>query len=111
MIPFRSTHNEPGRPPGLLGSTGTYAYQPRAERRRAVIAASEQVDAAPLMVGIGAAVSSYAPVSYTPLTEDEVFKRFATVARAVRLPSCIHDNPATTHFTLGPGRGPSGPSP
>ena len=46
----------------------------------------------------GAAAGLLAPVSYTALTEDEVFEHFATVARASGLPLCIYDNPSTTHF-------------
>src|SRR3954467_6370404 len=43
-----------------------------------------------------------APVSYTPLTDGEVFEHFATVARESRLPLCIYDNPSTTHFKFSP---------
>ena len=50
----------------------------------------------------GAAAGLLAPVSYTPLTEDEVFEHFATVARESRLPLCIYDNPSTTHFRFSP---------
>ncbi|MDG5719177.1 dihydrodipicolinate synthase family protein, partial [Acinetobacter baumannii] len=40
---------------GLLGSTGTYAYLSRDERRRAVTIAAEVVDGrVPILVGIGA---------------------------------------------------------
>ncbi|MBC9208091.1 dihydrodipicolinate synthase family protein [Roseomonas aerophila] len=104
---------------GLLGSTGTYAYLNRAERRRAVEAAvAELGGAVPLLVGIGALRTDdavrhgqdakaagadavlLAPVSYTPLTEAEVFEHFATVARAVDLPVVIYNNPGTTHFTF-----------
>jgi 4-hydroxy-tetrahydrodipicolinate synthase len=102
---------------GLLGSTGTYAYLSRAERRRALEAALDEVGTkVPILVGIGAlrtdeavrlaqdakAVGAtaglLAAVSYTPLTEDEVFEHFATVARESDLPVCIYDNPGTTHF-------------
>ena len=41
-----------------------------------------------------------APVSYTPLTDDEVFEHFVAVARATDLPLCIYNNPGTTHFTF-----------
>jgi 4-hydroxy-tetrahydrodipicolinate synthase len=41
-------------------------------------------------------------VSYTPLTDDEVFEHFAAVARESGLPLCIYDNPGTTHFRFGP---------
>ena len=104
---------------GLLGSTGTYAYLSRAERRRAVEAVSAALGGrVPLVVGIGALRTDevldlardaeaagadgllLAPVSYTPLTEEEVFQHFAAVAAATRLPLCIYNNPATTHFTV-----------
>ena len=105
---------------GLLGSTGSYPYLTRGERRRAIDAA---LDAAggrvPILVGVGAlrtdealrlaedaraagaAAGLLAPVSYTPLTEGEVFEHFAAVARA-GLPLCIYDNPSTTHFAFTP---------
>ena len=106
---------------GLLGSTGTYAYLSRIERRRALDAAIEEAGAqAPILVGVGAlrtddavrlaedakaagaAAGLLAPVSYTPLAEEEVFQHFATVARASGLPLCIYDNPGTTHFRFSP---------
>ncbi len=106
---------------GLLGSTGTYAYLAREERRRAVAVAAEAVAGrVPLLVGIGAlrtdeavrlaedareagaTAGLLAPVSYTPLTEDEVFAHFAAVAGEGGLPLVIYDNPATTHFRFTP---------
>jgi len=104
---------------GLLGSTGSSPYLSRAERLRAIETAVDEVGgAAPIIVGIGAlrtdevlelardakaagaAGGLLAPISYTPLTEDEVFEHFATVARATDLPLCIYNNPGTTHFTF-----------
>ena len=106
---------------GLLGSTGTYAYLSRAERRRALDAALDEAGGqTPILVGVGAlrtdaavrlaqdakaagaAAGLLAPVSYTPLTDDEVFEHFATVARSSGLSLCIYDNPGTTHFRFGP---------
>ncbi|GJE36241.1 dihydrodipicolinate synthase family protein [Methylobacterium persicinum] len=106
---------------GLLGSTGTYAYLTREERRRAVSVAAEAVAGrVPLLVGVGAlrtdeavrlaqdakaagaAAGLLAPMSYTPLTEVEVFAHFATVAEEGGLPLVIYDNPATTHFRFTP---------
>ena len=105
---------------GLLGSTGTYAYLSRAERRRALEAALDEVGGqVPILVGVGAlrtddavslaqdakaagaAAGLLAPVSYTPLTEDEVFEHFAAVAQQ-GLPLCVYDNPGTTHFRFSP---------
>ena len=102
---------------GLLGSTGSYPYLSSAERRRALEAALEEAAGrAPVLVGVGAlrtdeavrlaqdaqvagaAAGLLAPVSYTPLSDDEVYEHFATVARESRLPLCIYDNPGTTHF-------------
>jgi 4-hydroxy-tetrahydrodipicolinate synthase len=106
---------------GLLGSTGTYPYLSRCERRRALEVAIEEVGGRiPIVVGVGAlrtdeavrlaqdaqavgaAAGLLAPVSYTPLMDDEVFEHFATVARESRLPLCIYDNPSTTHFAFNP---------
>ena len=103
----------------LLGSTGTYAYLSRSERRRAVGAAVEGLGGqVPLIVGVGAlrtdeacdlaqdAAASgadallLAPVSYTPLTQEEAFQHFRAVAAATDLPLCIYNNPGTTHFTF-----------
>lgn len=104
---------------GLLGSTGTYAYLSREERQRALRIAVRHVGGrVPLIVGVGALRTDeavalaqdaraagadgllLAPMSYTPLTEDEVFQHFATVAEAGGLPLCIYNNPTTTHFTF-----------
>jgi 4-hydroxy-tetrahydrodipicolinate synthase len=106
---------------GLLGSTGTYAYLTRAKRRRAVEAAVECLGGRiPVVVGAGALRTDdaaalardaeqagadgllLAPVSYTPLTEEEVFEHFRAVAAATALPICIYDNPATTRFSFAP---------
>ena len=106
---------------GLLGSTGTYPYLSRAERRRTLDTALEEVSGrVPILVGIGAlrtdeavrlaqdakaagaAAGLLAAVSYTPLTEDEVFEHVSTVLRESGLPLCIYDNPGTTHFHFTP---------
>ena len=106
---------------GVLGSTGTYAYLTRAERRRALDAALDEVGGRlPILVGVGAlrtdeavllaqdakaagaAAGLLAPVSYTPLNEEEVFEHFITVAGESGLPICVYDNPGTTHFQFSP---------
>jgi 4-hydroxy-tetrahydrodipicolinate synthase len=104
---------------GLLGSTGGYAFLSRHERQRAVEAAIECVGGKiPVIVGVGALRTDeaqahacharkagangllLAPMSYTPLTEEEVFQHISAVAQAGELPLCIYNNPSTTRFTF-----------
>ncbi|MBU3030468.1 dihydrodipicolinate synthase family protein [Paracoccus marinaquae] len=104
---------------GLLGSTGGYAYLNRTERQRILEVALDEIGGAvPVIVGVGAlrtdeaqALATHAggagaaglllaPVSYTPLTEDEVYQHFAAVTEASDLPICIYNNPSTTHFSF-----------
>ncbi|GAA4485475.1 dihydrodipicolinate synthase family protein [Gluconacetobacter asukensis] len=105
---------------GLLGSTGTYAYLTSAERRRAISAAAKSVGGrTPLIVGVGTLRTDdaqtlardaeaegadgllMAPVSYTPLTQEEAYQHYVAVAGATQLPLCIYNNPSTTHFNFG----------
>ncbi|WP_349957664.1 dihydrodipicolinate synthase family protein [Rhizobium sp. ZPR3] len=107
---------------GLLGSTGGYAFLSRDERRRAVQATIASVGGKiPVIVGVGALRTDeaqalardakaagadgllLAPVSYTPLLEEEVYQHFVAVAEAGDLPLCIYNNPGTTKFTFSDG--------
>ncbi len=104
---------------GLLGSTGGYVFLSREQRHDAVRIAVDHVGGrVPVIVGVGALRTDaavklaqdakaagadgllLAPVSYTPLTADEVFQHFAAVAEAGSMPLCIYNNPGTTHFTF-----------
>ncbi|WP_027054624.1 dihydrodipicolinate synthase family protein [Mesorhizobium erdmanii] len=106
---------------GLLGSTGTYMYLSREERRRALAETLDEIAGRmPVVVGVGAlrtdeavrlaqdakalgaAAGLLAATSYTPLTDDEVFEHFSTVARESGLPIVVYDNPGTTHFRFTP---------
>jgi 4-hydroxy-tetrahydrodipicolinate synthase len=106
---------------GLLGSTGGYAYLTSEVRKRTLRAAVECVAGrTPLIVGVGALTTDVAvelardarhagadglllaPMSYQPLTEEEVFRQFEAVAAAGALPLCIYNNPGTTRFTFSP---------
>jgi 4-hydroxy-tetrahydrodipicolinate synthase len=90
---------------GLLGSTGGYAYLRREERQRAVRAAVECIGGrTPIIVGVGALRTDdaqmlardartagadgllLAPMSYTPLTDEEVFQHFARWPRRAGCP-------------------------
>ena len=101
---------------GVLGSTGSYAYLSREERRRVIQLAVESAQGTPVVAGIGALRTKdvlnlsedaqkagasgllLAPVSYQKLTEDEVFAHYQAVSQHSSIPICVYDNPTTTHF-------------
>jgi 4-hydroxy-tetrahydrodipicolinate synthase len=104
---------------GLLGSTGGYAFLSREQRRRAVETAMATVGGKiPVIVGVGALRTDeacalaadarnagangllLAPMSYTPLTEHEVYEHYAAVSDVGQLPLCVYNNPSTTRFTF-----------
>ena len=101
---------------GVLGSTGGYVYLTPDERGRALRAALEAAGDVPVLAGIGAFTKRevlaharaaqeagaagllLAPVSYLPLSDEEVAHLFADVADASGLPLCFYNNPTTTGF-------------
>ena len=103
---------------GALGSTGSYAYLGREERARVGRLAVGAADGVPVMIGIGAvrtervvelahdaqeagaAAVMLAPVSYQPLTDDEVYALYADVTAELSVPLCVYDNPGTTQFVF-----------
>ncbi len=103
-----------------LGSTGSYAYLTTAERARVARLAVEHAGATPVIVGIGALRTAHvlenlaqaeaagaaavllAPMTYQPLTAEDVFALFRTVTERTALPVVVYDNPGTTHFTFTP---------
>ena len=105
----------------VLGSPGSYAYLSSEERARVARIAVEHAAGTPVLVGVGALRTSHvlanlrsaaeagaagvllAPMTYQPLTENEVFELFRTVTESTGLPVIIYDNPGTTHFTFTTG--------
>ncbi|WP_200914829.1 dihydrodipicolinate synthase family protein [Arthrobacter sp. Leaf234] len=101
-----------------LGSTGSYAYLSTTERSRGAQLAVEHAGRTPVFIGVGALRTSHvlenvenaeaagasglllAPMTYQPLTDDDVFELFRTVTERSSLPVIVYDNPATTHFTF-----------
>lgn len=102
----------------VLGSTGSYAYLTGDERRRVVELAIDAAGDVPVLVGVGAtrtrdvlrltehaqdagaAALLVAPVSYQPLSDEEVYGLFEDVNAAASVPVVVYDNPGTTHFTF-----------
>lgn len=101
-----------------LGSTGSYMYLDREERRRVALSAVKHAETVPVIVGIGALRTSQvlalaedaqeagasavllAPVTYQPLTDDDVFGLFEDVTSNLSVPLVVYDNPGTTHVTF-----------
>lgn len=101
---------------GVLGSTGSYAYLTREQRRHIAHVAKAHAGNIPVMVCVGAISTDEVlrladdaqaagadallmpPVSYQRLRDDEVFGLFETLTQHVSVPVCIYDNPGTTHF-------------
>ena len=101
---------------GALGSTGSYMYLDRAERARIASLAVERAAGTPVIVGVGALRTEHvlahvddaqsagadavllAPVSYQPLTADDVYGLYEDVDRELSVPLVVYDNPATTGF-------------
>jgi len=101
-----------------LGSTGSYLYLDRAERRRVAEVTVGNAGSAPVIVGIGALRTSQvralaadaqevganavllAPVTYQALSDDEVFGLFEDVTADLSVPLVVYDNPGTTHVTF-----------
>ncbi|GAA1485356.1 dihydrodipicolinate synthase family protein [Brachybacterium fresconis] len=101
-----------------LGSTGSYAYLDRAERREVAAATVEHAGRVPVLIGVGALRTSQvralaadaqevgadavllAPVSYQALTEDDVAGLYEDVTAELSVPLVVYDNPGTTHFTF-----------
>lgn len=101
-----------------LGSTGSYAYLTVDERADVARMTVENSGETPVVVGIGALRTSQvlanaenaeaagadglllAPMSYQPLTHDDVYGLFRTVGERTGLPVIVYDNPGTTHFTF-----------
>lgn len=101
-----------------LGSTGSYMYLDRDERRRVARVAVEHAGEVPVLVGIGALRTSQvlalaedaqeagasgvllAPVTYQALTDDEVHGLFEDVTASLSVPLVVYDNPGTTHVTF-----------
>ncbi len=101
-----------------LGSTGSYAYLNRDERRRVVATTVKHAKDIPVLAGIGALRTAHvidhardaldagasalllAPMTYQQLSEDEVFGLFAEVSERLEVPVVVYDNPGTTHFTF-----------
>lgn len=103
---------------GSTGGNGSFSDEEMKETTAAV--AKHVAGRIPVIVGTGArtttaciALSRHAqdvgcdgvmilPVSYWPLTEDEVLTHYERVSAAINLPICVYNNPWTTGVDMKP---------
>lgn len=101
-----------------LGSTGCGPYLTVEERARVTRLAVANAGGVPVHVGVsalrtaqvlanvrnaeeaGASGILLAPMTYQPLTPDDVFELFHAVTSRTALPVIVYDNPGTTHFAF-----------
>jgi 4-hydroxy-tetrahydrodipicolinate synthase len=105
----------------IFGSTGGNGSFTDEEMKKATAIAAKHIDGRiSLVAGTGArttsaciALSKHAedvgcdavmvlPVSYWPLTTDEVVEHYERVANSIRIPVCIYNNPWTTGVDMKP---------
>lgn len=105
----------------IFGSTGGNGSFSEEEMLLATAAAAKHVDGRiSIIAGTGARTTASCirltknaqdqgcdgvmilPVSYWPLTPDEVMKHYEKVAVSVKIPICVYNNPWTTGFDMKP---------
>jgi 4-hydroxy-tetrahydrodipicolinate synthase len=105
----------------IFGSTGGNGSFTDEEMKKATALAAKHINGrVSLVAGTGArtttaciALSKHAehvgcdgvmvlPVSYWPLTPDEVFDHYERVSRAIKIPICVYNNPWTTGVDMKP---------
>ena len=105
----------------VLGSTGAGTYFSEQERKEITSMAIEIVNGrVPVMIGTGAITTAetirlsrhaesvgadavlIVPVSYWPLTLEEVYRHFDQIAQALTISICVYNNPRTTQVDILP---------
>lgn len=104
-----------------LGSTGVLPYLTDEEKEAVLEATLQQVNGRlPVLAGVsnlttertvyharfaenaGATAVMILPMSYWKLTDDEIFRHYETVARAISIPIMAYNNPATGGLDMSP---------
>jgi len=105
----------------VFGSTGAIGSFTEEERRRLAKVAVEHVNGRlPVIVGTGALTTSEAvrlskyaedvgadgvivvPITYWPLTDEEIYDHYRRIATSIKIPVCVYNNPGTTGVDMKP---------
>lgn len=105
----------------VLGSTGSNGSFTEKEREELITATVKHVTGrVPVMAGTGSITTDEAvrmsrfaedigadavivvPITYWPLTDDEVYEHYSSIARAIKIPVIVYNNPGTTGVDIKP---------
>ena len=105
----------------VLGSTGSNGSFTEKEREELIKAATKHINGrVPLMAGTGSITTDEAvrmsrfaedvgadavivvPITYWPLTDGELYEHYSRVAKAIKIPVVIYNNPGTTGVDIKP---------
>ena len=105
----------------ILGSTGSNGSFSEKEREELIKVGTKHINGrVPVMAGTGSIttdeavrMSRYAedvgadavivvPITYWPLTDNEVYEHYSRIAKAIKIPVVIYNNPGTTGVDIKP---------
>jgi len=105
----------------VLGSTGSNGSFNEREREELIKVATKHINGrVPLMAGTGSITTDEAvrmsrfaedvgadavivvPITYWPLTDNEVYEHYSRIAKAIKIPVIIYNNPGTTGVDIKP---------
>lgn len=105
----------------VLGSSGANGSFTEKERQEIIKISARHINGrVPMMAGTGSMTTDEAvrlskfaedagadavivvPITYWPLTDNEIYEHYSRIARAVRIPVIIYNNPGTTGVDIKP---------
>lgn len=105
----------------VLGSTGANGSFTEKERQEIIKTAAKQINGRiPLMAGTGSMITDEAvrmskfaedagadcvivvPITYWPLTDGEIYEHYSRIAKAIKIPVVVYNNPGTTGVDIKP---------
>ena len=105
----------------ILGSTGSNGSFTEKEREELIKVGTKHINGrVPVMAGTGSLTTDEAvrmsrfaedvgadavivvPITYWPLTENEVYEHYSSIAKAIKIPVVIYNNPGTTGVDIKP---------
>lgn len=105
----------------ILGSTGSNGSFTEKEREELIKVGTKHINGrVPVMAGTGSLTTDEAvrmsrhaedvgadavivvPITYWPLTDNEIYEHFSRIAKAIKIPLVVYNNPGTTGVDIKP---------